>query len=108
MHQARDARAGEDERVARLQNELEQCEAGLEKQLLDALVDGSAAKVPYAVPWLTLIFALLPDSGGCETERRRACKSPRKDEGLRKRGEERGGGAAETERGALDRTESNG
>ena len=46
MQQARDARGSEDERVSRLREELQECEAGLEKQLLDALVDGSAAKVP--------------------------------------------------------------
>jgi predicted transcriptional regulator len=45
MQQARESRMQEDDRVARLRAEMEECEAGLEKQLLDALVDGSAAKV---------------------------------------------------------------
>ena len=61
MRQARDAKAGEDARVARLRNELKQCEAGLEKQLLDALVDGSAAKAETYPSSLLSLLSFLCD-----------------------------------------------
>jgi len=45
MQQTKAQQAAEDNRVERVRQEMEDCEAGLEKQLLEALVDGSGAKV---------------------------------------------------------------